>query len=586
MTDPKGTLINALHHLVTVSNKDSTKGKYVTSWFADYNDSNGRSAHVTDKKQVYNRPDEQLRHEPDYAIFVVEGTVDFVPKLEAEIKKRVRSNLKAVWILKRLSNNSFEGCVHLGDPETEIARLFDKMFPGMSNQLLSASSFKASDQTDQAKQEDSPLSEALVRSFVEDCAAVSLNIPAELALRFAASLLAKRFVILTGLAGSGKTKLAQAFAQWITPDPGDIDPSASSKGKKPNPRCTLIPVGADWIGSENMIGYPDGLRPPKYNSDGSVAEHGAYISRPSLDLILRAVRTPSVPHFLVLDEMNLSHVERYFADMLSLMESRGSITLYRDADESDGSPKITRMIDPVLRLPDNLFVIGTVNVDETTYMFSPKVLDRASVIEFQVTPEDMSLFLQDPKRPNLNGLDGRGSMFMTEFSTSDLSEGDPLTDEEEARFRDEMNFFFVIFQEHGAEFGYRVAHEAARFMCFNRALSGGRSWRDVASDDSPVSTTTEVSQGRDWFDDAFDAVIVQKFLPKLHGSKVKLERLLKSAFAACLAAHSTSLRTVDSIADKIKAPLQQVPPEARYPISAGKIFRMWRQLNDNGFTSF
>ena len=67
--------------------------------------------------------------------------------------------------------------------------------------------------------------------------------------------------------------------------------------------------------------------------------------------------------------MNLSHVERYFADFLSAIESYEEIPLYGNNES--------------LNLPDNLFTIGTVNVDETTYMFSPKVLDRANTIEFE-----------------------------------------------------------------------------------------------------------------------------------------------------------------------------------------------------------
>ena len=71
--------------------------------------------------------------------------------------------------------------------------------------------------------------------------------------------------------------------------------------------------------------------------------------------------------------MNLSHVERYFADFLSALESGEKIPLHKN---------IVSEIEQEMKLPNNLMVVGTVNVDETTYMFSPKVLDRANVIEF------------------------------------------------------------------------------------------------------------------------------------------------------------------------------------------------------------
>lgn len=108
----------------------------------------------------------------------------------------------------------------------------------------------------------------LLKKFVADSSEAGLLFAPRIFHSVAASLLAKKFLILTGLAGSGKTKLAQAFAQWITPQPV---------------KCyELIPVGADWTGSENVLGYPDGLRPPKFKSDGSVEEIGSYITKPAL----------------------------------------------------------------------------------------------------------------------------------------------------------------------------------------------------------------------------------------------------------------------------------------------------------------
>jgi 5-methylcytosine-specific restriction protein B len=88
--------------------------------------------------------------------------------------------------------------------------------------------------------------------------------------------------------------------------------------------------------------------------------------------------------------MNLSHVERYFADFLSAMESKESIKLYSDSDrytkfDNDNKPVSESRVLDKFKLPSNFFIIGTVNIDETTYMFSPKVLDRANTIEFRLT---------------------------------------------------------------------------------------------------------------------------------------------------------------------------------------------------------
>lgn len=176
--------------------------------------------------------------------------------------------------------------------------------------------------------------------------------------RLMSSLLTKRFCILTGLAGSGKTKLAEAFAMWLTESEG---------------QCRVVTIGADWTSNENLLGYADALRDGAYQLPSN-----------GVDLIIKADSDKEKPYFLVLDEMNLSHVERYFADFLSAMESRNSKLRLHGA--AAGLMANTITVPHELALPNNLFIIGTVNVDETTYMFSPKVLDRANVIEFRASP--------------------------------------------------------------------------------------------------------------------------------------------------------------------------------------------------------
>lgn len=249
----------------------------------------------------------------------------------------------------------------------------------------------------------------LAQQFRESCTEV-LQVNDMLQARLLTSLLAKRFLILTGLAGSGKTKLGQAFARWITPDPGWIAPADQSKGKHPNPFYAMIPVGADWTGNENIIGYADGLRAPQ----GENPDY--YVTKPALELIRHAAdpANADIPHFLILDEMNLSHVERYFADLLSAIESGEAIPLHEGSKRLDDRGK---EVEARLKLPDNLFILGTVNVDETTYMFSPKVLDRANVIEFRVEPHEMIAFLSNLSAPDLTRLDGTGITFAKSFTS-------------------------------------------------------------------------------------------------------------------------------------------------------------------------
>ncbi len=142
----------------------------------------------------------------------------------------------------------------------------------------------------------------------------------------------------------------------------------------------LVPVGADWTDNRNVLGFVNHL---KNDEDGKPT----FQSTPVLDLVLRACADSAHPYFLILDEMNLSHVERYFSDFLSAMESGKAIPVHTEGCELRTSSGLR--IPQAVAIPPNLFVVGTVNVDETTYMFSPKVLDRANVLEFRVEEEDL-----------------------------------------------------------------------------------------------------------------------------------------------------------------------------------------------------
>jgi 5-methylcytosine-specific restriction enzyme B len=140
-------------------------------------------------------------------------------------------------------------------------------------------------------------------------------------------------------------------------------------------------------------------------------------------------------------------------------------------------------------------------------------------------------------------------------------------------FESEMLLFFNALKPHGVEFGYRVAHEAARFIHFYHALS---------------------AKDTQWFDKAFDAVVVQKFLPKLHGQRARLAPLLRKLWFLCAntkdgrGADADVLKRLDEISHSTEKTAEptNVPTGCLYPISAEKISRIWRVLNENGFASF
>ncbi len=392
-----------------------------------------------------------------------------------------------------------------------------------------------------------PLDAKSVDAFEQALRDAGVVVSRTLVIRMLSSLVSKNLLLLTGLAGSGKTKIAQALAHWL--------PSSSNCFR-------VVAVGADWTGNENILGYPNGL------------EKASYISKPSLDVILHAKANQAIPHFLILDEMNLSHVERYFADILSAIESDEKIHLHQDSERKANGTTIPAEVE----LPKNLFIIGTVNVDETTYMFSPKVLDRANVIEFRMDAGELEGFLGNPAKPDLSKIDRKGASFGKAFVDA-AKNPVAVPADVKAAYDAEMLLLFKTLQAHGAEFGYRTAYETARFIHFYKLLGN-----------HPDGDTT-------WFPGAFDCVVFQKLLPKLHGSRAKLGPVLKKLWFLCVTPHKDYAGTKEDrdklIAATLKAaeeskaePLKDIPSGAPYPLSAEKISRMWRLLIENGFASF
>jgi 5-methylcytosine-specific restriction protein B len=366
--------------------------------------------------------------------------------------------------------------------------------------------------------------EFIYTDFQDKIAACNLHISAQITLRFIASLLSKPFVILTGLSGSGKTKLAQAFSGWIC---GGRD------------QICVVAVGADWTNREPLLGYPNALEPGKYVRP----ESGV------LDLILRAMNNPDKPYFLILDEMNLSHVERYFADFLSAMESGEEILLHPELSGTEDN------IPSRISLPKNLFIIGTVNIDETTYMFSPKVLDRANVIEFRITLPEMEGFLEFEAAPDLENLHAGGAEMGAHFIHISRDKNFKLKHKEQITAV--LLSFFKELQPAGAEFGYRSASEILRFASMVNRIE-------------PSWTAHEI----------IDAALMQKLLPKVYGSRRKLEPVLRAIARHCV----KDSEKIDDYFNS-KKELSELGP-IYFPVTLEKLGRMYRGLIDNGFTSY
>jgi len=307
-----------------------------------------------------------------------------------------------------------------------------------------------------------------------------------------------------------------------------------------------------------------------------IRDDTSFLSKKTLQEKLSSTET--APYFLLLDEMNLAHVEYYFADFLSVLESgrddngftRESIKIHNvdDVVNKQGIPK-------EIKLPPNLYIIGTVNMDETTYTFSPKVLDRAFTIEFH----EIDLENYPPKKTELSEEELKE---LRETILADLRRGGKFLtagkDEIEVTIKElkEGNYWQMLHQLNKAlepydlHFGYRVVDEIALFF-----KSAKEAWeKGIVSFESD--------------DEIFDLALLMKVLPKFHGNRKKLEEPLREILKLCLIKDSQinpdNLRSTDII--EILRNWESEKANFRFKHVARKALRMLRQLYEIGFASF
>lgn len=316
----------------------------------------------------------------------------------------------------------------------------------------------------------------------------SSNLKNNFSFRYTNSLLSKPFTILAGNSGTGKTKIAKDLATWL----GKKDENTNTIANK-----LIVPVGSDWTDNTKILGFYNPLKK-------------TYESTKILDFILLARDNPEIPFFLILDEMNLSHVERYFSDFLSAMESHEKIILYSKDEDCDSD--IPESID----LPENLFVTGTVNIDETTYMFSPKVLDRANVIEFIPAQSDVLANFAAETQPieiepvNDGSAEGFLALAKTVRETTTLPAGSDIC-------KTILEGISNLLDGSGFEFAFRTAKEIRLYI--NAAYALAQNEGKTLSEEDYVNL--------------MDEQLLQKILPKIHGNRKQIGTLLEKLETFC-----------------------------------------------------
>lgn len=311
---------------------------------------------------------------------------------------------------------------------------------------------------------------------------------------FLTALRTKPFMLLAGISGTGKSRIVRKLAQGTVTE--ELQRANGYTGEDfANDRWTLhspanfelIQVKPNWHNSMDVIGYLSNIPSPHY------------VFTPFIEFIVKAWQHPEVPFFLCLDEMNLAPVEEYFAEFLSAIESRSFEgeeyltdpiikpfnsfgeevakkmvnTLFPNFTAADKNSFLGKVVDHLetkgLTLPKNLIVIGTVNMDETTFSFSRKVLDRAMSVEMNEVNYDS--FLTDTTDDDLKAIvqafEENGDADLNVLLVDRHIEAREIIDElgDDAKFAiDYLKHINALLEGTPFKLGYRAANEALIYL--------------------------------------------------------------------------------------------------------------------------
>lgn len=423
-----------------------------------------------------------------------------------------------------------------------------------------------------------------------------------------AALAAKPFVILTGASGTGKSRSTLRLAEQL---------QEMYEGQVDGNIFQLVPVGPDWTSPKRLIGFRTPFGQSRQTADGKETNE-SYEITDTLRIILRACNPSStaIPHFLLFDEMNLSHVERYFAPFLSLMEASSIVEdsdnaaiidsrslqviseLLNLEDPESAEAKSAKLLvanEQPLRLPPNLFYLGTVNIDETTYMFSPKVLDRAHVLEVKALRP--SEYMAGVPREEEIDLALANQLLREAIDDRDAGEGrssDPskIIDSLVAKHGVEqadldaakqltlrtLEGCFKLLSPVGFEFAFRINKEVYAYLYV---------WikAQIAKGALP-----SVAMKR--WTDGLDRALFQKVLPKIHGNRSALGDSLRALHEFLGGAHGDSVPPAKyTLGAEAATRIEQaeaivIPSGSEFKLCRAKLAEMHGRLLSRNYVSF
>lgn len=391
--------------------------------------------------------------------------------------------------------------------------------------------------------------------------------------QFITAIKSKPFLLLAGISGTGKSRIVRELARacW---EPG----SDEFKAQKPS-NFEMVQVKPNWHDSSELIGYVSRIGADK---DGNPRPE--FVAGEFLRFIAKAWENPDIPYFLCLDEMNLAPVEQYFAEYLSVIESRkadGNGNVITDpilkSDDQwyfDLTAKLTqddevrtRFNTDGITIPQNLIVVGTVNMDETTFSFSRKVLDRAMTIEMNKV-DLMNNLHKDQKFENIG-------ILSEEDLIGTAVEGVDVYDDNQAVSNMVLNYLQAINNKlEGKPFkiAYRTRNEFLLYVVNNLPYT-----QDEAGED--LSTEFVIAR-------ALDEITSMKVLSRIEGDESKVSKSFLEELKKVIKEQLEKIAGDVTFVAKVKENDTEDDSNMQHlSISLAKLDEMIKRL-DSGYTSF